>query len=88
MEYLVKLITPVGGVVLDPFMGSGSTLVAAKAKEFQYVGIERELTYHAIAEKRVAETDIEKDYFDLMESLEEESSENTDCLDMMDGLDE
>ena len=54
MSYLVKLITPPKGLVLDPFAGSGSTIVAAVQEGFSGVGIEREPEYHAIATKRVA----------------------------------
>lgn len=54
MEYLCKLITPPGGVILDPFCGSGSTGVAAKNLGFEFIGIEREAEYVAIAEKRMA----------------------------------
>lgn len=53
MEYLIKLVTPPGGVVLDPFMGSGSTGVAAKALGFSFIGIEREPEYFEIAKKRI-----------------------------------
>ncbi len=53
MEYLVRLITPPGGTVLDPFMGSGTTGVACKNLGFQFVGIEREQAYLEIAEKRI-----------------------------------
>lgn len=53
MEYLCKLITPPNGVVLDPFMGSGSTGVAAKSLGFKFIGIEREKEYVEIAEKRI-----------------------------------
>jgi len=53
MEYLIKLITPPNGTVLDPFMGSGSTGVAAKRLGFGFVGIERELEYVEIAQKRI-----------------------------------
>lgn len=53
MQYLIRLITPVGGVVLDPFMGSGSTGVAAKALGFEFIGIEKQIEYVEIAEKRI-----------------------------------
>ena len=54
MRWLCRLITPPGGVVLDPFTGSGSTLKAAVLEGFQYIGIEREAEYVAIARARVA----------------------------------
>lgn len=53
MRYLCRLVTPPGGVVLDPFMGSGSTGKAAILEGFSFVGIEREPEYHAIAEARI-----------------------------------
>ncbi len=53
MSYLIRLITPPGGLVLDPFMGSGSTGVAATQNGFQFIGIENEKEYVAIAEKRI-----------------------------------
>lgn len=53
MRYLCRLITPTGGVVLDPFMGSGSTGLAAKLDCFDFVGIEREPQYFEIAKARV-----------------------------------
>lgn len=49
MRYLCRLVTPPGGVVLDPFMGSGSTGKAAVLEGFRFVGIEREAEYLAIA---------------------------------------
>jgi len=54
MRYLVRLVTPPGGVVLDPFAGSGTTLVAAKEEGFGYIGIELEPEYVEIAEARLA----------------------------------
>lgn len=54
MEYLINLITPPNGLILDPFMGSGSTGVAAKRLGFNFVGIEKEKEYFEIAEKRIA----------------------------------
>jgi DNA modification methylase len=57
MAYLCRLITPTGGVVLDPYMGSGSTGKAAVREGFSFVGIELDLDYYEIAKARVtAET--------------------------------
>ena len=53
MAYLCRLVTPPGGVVLDPFMGSGSTGKAAIREGFQFVGIEMDPEYLAIAEARI-----------------------------------
>jgi len=60
MEYLIKLITPPCGTVLDPFMGSGSTGVAAKALGFEFIGIEREAEYVEIANKRIKSNNIQQ----------------------------
>jgi len=54
MRYLCRLVTPPGGVVLDPFMGSGSTGKAAILEGFQFIGIEREAEYVEIAKARIA----------------------------------
>jgi DNA modification methylase len=53
MRHLVRLVTPAGGTVLDPFLGSGTTGLAAEMEGFQWVGIEREAEYVAIAEARL-----------------------------------
>ena len=53
MEYLIKMVTPKGGIVLDPFAGSGSTLVAAKQNGFNYVGIEMTEEYLPIINARL-----------------------------------
>jgi len=58
MRYLCRLITPPGGVVLDPFMGSGSTGKAAMLEGFCFVGIEREAEYLEIARARIACVDL------------------------------
>jgi site-specific DNA-methyltransferase (adenine-specific) len=54
MRYLCRLVTPPGGVVLDPFMGSGSTGKAAMLEGFRFIGIEREAEYVEIAKARIA----------------------------------
>lgn len=53
MRYLCRLVTPAGGIVLDPFMGSGSTGKAAVLEGFQFIGIEEDPAYAAIAEARI-----------------------------------
>jgi DNA modification methylase len=53
MAYLIRLVTKKGGVVLDPFMGSGSTGKAAIRGGFDFVGIEREKEYFEIADARI-----------------------------------
>lgn len=53
MQYLIKLVTPSDGVVLDPFMGSGSTGVAASELGFEFVGCEISGEYFKIAENRI-----------------------------------
>ena len=55
MEYLIRLVTPPNGIVLDPFAGSGSTLVAAKRGGWEYVGIELDERYVEIANRRLEE---------------------------------
>jgi site-specific DNA-methyltransferase (adenine-specific) len=54
MRWLCRLVTPPGGVVLDPFMGSGSTGVACAAEGFRFIGIEGEAEYVQLAEQRIA----------------------------------
>ncbi len=54
MKYLIKLVTPKGGHVLDPFNGSGSTGCAAVELDYAYTGIELDPAYVSIAEKRIA----------------------------------
>jgi site-specific DNA-methyltransferase (adenine-specific) len=53
MEYLITLVTPKGGVVMDCFMGSGSTGIAAKNLGFSFIGIEKEQEYFDIAQQRI-----------------------------------
>lgn len=79
MRHLVRLVCPKGGIVLDPFAGSGSTLVAAVTEGMKFVGIEREPEYHTIAKARtdaVLEREgaaaRQHEAFDLMSDLEQE----------------
>ena len=53
MQYLCRLITPTGGVVLDPYMGSGSTGKAAVKEGFSFVGCELDEDYFKIATARI-----------------------------------
>jgi site-specific DNA-methyltransferase (adenine-specific) len=53
MRWLVRLITPPGGLVVDPFCGSGSTLIAARAEGHDFVGIDLSPEYCRIAQARV-----------------------------------
>lgn len=53
MKYLCRLITPPQGVILDPFMGSGSTGIGAGLEGFDFIGIEREKEYFEIAKARI-----------------------------------
>ena len=53
MAYLCRLVTPPGGIVLDPFMGSGSTGKAAMREGFDFIGIEKDAGYFAIAQRRI-----------------------------------
>lgn len=56
MKYLVRMITPPGGTVLDPFCGSGTTGVACVAEGMNFVGIEGRADYVEISEARIAHT--------------------------------
>jgi site-specific DNA-methyltransferase (adenine-specific) len=53
MAYLCRLVTPPGGIVLDPFMGSGTTIKAALSEGFNAIGIERDPAYFAMAQHRM-----------------------------------
>ena len=63
MRYLCRLVTPPGGIVLDPFMGSGSTGKAAALENFRFVGIEREPSYFQIACERIENAQRQNDMF-------------------------
>ena len=56
MRWLVRLVTPPGGIVLDPFSGSGTTGCAAKAEGFRFVGFDSDAHYCEIANARISAT--------------------------------
>ena len=56
MQYLVRLVTPPNGIVLDPFCGSGTTGIACKLEGFEFVGMEQDAEYSKIAEARIEST--------------------------------
>lgn len=56
MRWLARLVTPKGGTVLDPFMGSGSTALACDAEQFNFIGCELSPQYAEIARNRIAAT--------------------------------
>jgi site-specific DNA-methyltransferase (adenine-specific) len=53
MRYLCRLITPKGGTILEPFAGSGTTLIASHLEGFKHIGIEREADYVKIIRARL-----------------------------------
>jgi site-specific DNA-methyltransferase (adenine-specific) len=53
MAYLCRLITPPNGIILDPFMGSGSTGIASQIEGFRFVGMEMDSDYFKISEARI-----------------------------------
>jgi len=74
MQYLVRLITPVGGTVLDPFNGSGSTGKAAMlCKEYNYIGIDLSAEYIKISKARIEAS--------LLQTTEHTIAANTDTID-------
>ena len=54
MRWLVRLVTPPGGLIVDPFVGSGTTIIAADIEGFRCIGIEKEIEYVEIANARIA----------------------------------
>lgn len=64
MTYLCKLVTPPNGTILDPFMGSGSTGIAAIQEKFNFIGIEKEKDYLKIAENRIKTVDPNLEIFE------------------------
>ena len=64
MQYLCRLITPKNGIVLDPFMGSGTTGIACKLEGFDFIGIEREKEYVEISKARIKSWQKDRTLFD------------------------
>jgi site-specific DNA-methyltransferase (adenine-specific) len=58
MAYLCRLVTPPGGIVLDPYMGSGTTIKAAVSEGFHAVGIELDPENYAMAQHRMDGTQL------------------------------
>jgi DNA modification methylase len=82
MRWLVKLVTPKGGITLDPYCGSGSTLHAAIEERVRFTGIERDPHFHEISTKRtelVLQSNKDKhsgqDLFERMMEMSEEDLE-------------
>jgi site-specific DNA-methyltransferase (adenine-specific) len=67
MQYLCRMVTPKGGTVLDMFMGSGSTGMAAKDEGFDFIGIEKEKEYFEIAEARIESIEVKSTLQEFME---------------------
>ena len=65
MQYLVRLVTPKNGIVLDSFMGSGTTGMAAKSQGFRYIGFDMTKEYCEIAEVRIKATPFQKKIGDI-----------------------
>ena len=64
MSYLIKLVTPVNGIILDPFMGSGSTGIAAQLNGFRFCGMEMSEEYFKIAEARIENYELYRKFLD------------------------
>jgi site-specific DNA-methyltransferase (adenine-specific) len=62
MAYLCKLVTPADGVILDPFMGSGSTGVSALCSGFKFVGMELGEDYYQISRTRISQFELFKEF--------------------------
>ena len=74
MSYLVRLVTPPNGVVLDPFLGSGSTGKAALEEKMNFIGIEKDPDYFQIAKKRIEDAQNQQpNLVDWLDELEEAS---------------
>lgn len=75
MRHLVRLVTPPGGIVLDPFGGSGSTALAARTEGMQCILIEREAEYVEIAKGRIVNATMQVTLFESAQERARETSE-------------
>lgn len=80
MRYLCRLVTPPGGVVLDPFMGSGSTGKAALLEGFRFIGCELSPEYMNIAKSRIESVDPEEETEDSTEANGNPDNDKPDSL--------
>lgn len=80
MRYLCRLITPPNGIILDPFMGSGSTGKAAVLEGFDFIGCEMESDYIEIARARIEFAINVPDDYSIQEETEESESEPSNQL--------
>ena len=71
MRYLVRMVTPPGGTVLEPFLGSGTTLCACALEDVEGFGIEREEEYAEIAKVRI-------DHWSAIANIEKAKNEELD----------
>jgi len=69
MRWLVRLVTPPGGTVLDPFCGSGTTGAACVLEGFDFIGIEQDAEYVEIARKRIAHWTPDTAQLSLLEQI-------------------
>ena len=74
--WFIKLLTRPGDIVLDPFMGSGTTAVAAKQLGRRCIGIEIDPTYVQIAEDRLNAVQAQESLLDIMEYLDTQAVED------------
>ena len=64
LRYLAKMVTPPGGVILDPFAGSGSMGIAAHLEGFRFLGVEKDPKTADLARRRISAAK-EGDFFDI-----------------------
>ena len=79
MQYLVRMITPPNGIVLDPFAGSGTTGIACKIDGFEFVGLELSEDYTKIANARIESFQEENVFIDetiIYKNRNKEEDEN------------